>query len=197
MMSLKLSSLGGVALLVLIASCSGHSDGENRPSKPPNNFIATNANIPNPCDLISPELSEDLIGLKGGRQTDGPEPHDASTDVECEWDNGGANGPHRKRGTLDLNAHIDLMRIAGGDPYSGAKIYYQRYVAGKTCKKINIEAAETCWYVEPGISLGLVLRDGYRTVWLTCVAFESPSLKSRNLPKVAARAAREIMKDLN
>lgn len=194
---LKWPLLSGVPLLLLISGCSSHDGTGNHASKLPRDFVRTNAKIPNPCDLISPALSDELIGLKDGRQTNGPESHDASTDVDCRWDNNGLKGQHRKQGTISISAHVDLMRIAGRDPYSGSKIYYRTYTAAKKCKDIPVEASEKCWYVEPGISLGLVLRKDYSTVWLTCAASDSPSLADRNIPKVASRVAKEIIANLS
>ncbi|MEV5751861.1 hypothetical protein AB0L00_28930 [Actinoallomurus sp. NPDC052308] len=197
MSHLKKCLLAGMSVCLLISGCSGHGDSGDHPSKLPKNFIRTDAKIPDPCGLISPALSEELIGLKVGRQTNTPEPNDASTDVECRWDNGGLKGEHRKQGTINLSAHVDLMRVVGGDPYSGAKIHYRSYTAGKKCNAIPVEASETCWYVESGVSLGVVLQKNYSTIWLTCDASDSPSLASKNLSMVASRAAAEILAKLS
>ncbi|GAA0316726.1 hypothetical protein GCM10010151_03330 [Actinoallomurus spadix] len=134
--------------------------------------------------------------MKWGKQTNGPEPHDSSTVVECEWANSGLNDQHRKQGTIKVGAHVDLMHTASGDPYLGARIYYRTFTTGKKCEKVSVNAPEACWYADPGTSLTVVLRDDYSTVWLTCDAMNSPSLSRGRIHETANRVARELLDNL-
>jgi hypothetical protein len=197
MSRLKTALLGAATSLALISGCSADGDTGHKTSDPPSGFLSTGAKIPNPCSLVGADVSNDLVGLKEGRQTNGPEPHDSSSVVECEWSNDGLSDDQRKQGIIKVGAHVDLLRSVTGDPYLGAKVYFRSLTSSKKCKTTPVAATEICWYGEPGTSLAVVLRKDSSTAWFTCEAKNSPSLSGERLPGAARHVAQELLSNLS
>ncbi|MEW2355978.1 hypothetical protein [Spirillospora sp. NPDC029432] len=156
----------------------------------------TKITVPDPCSLISSPLSEELIGAASGtREKEGDSP--GNTQPSCNWKVRRSSGTAWKEESIAVHVSATTKRLRHGDKFLAPKAAYNAHSSGKSCKKIQLPATESCWYHNANFDLALVLRKEYVVAWAYVTGEHSPALRQDSLEATAQRMAADIDKGLS